>query len=399
MSASKDAKLRLFNTQNWNLINTIPARNIGWSIISTDFSPNEQWLIYSSWSDQIHLANTTGPHSIHQALQIVPHSANRFCLFSIQFSQDSKEIIGGSSDQCVYIYDIERKAQVHQIFAHQDDVNTVSFLDNSCQSFVSGSDDTLIRVWDRRILSNVGNKGCVAVLPGHTQGITHIDSKKDGRYIVSNGKDQCAKLWDLRKTQDPDKALARVGNAFSGWYGGYGAHVNNRSNPRQRHQSDFSIMTYRGHSVIQTLIRVKFSPLSTGNKYIYSGSSDGHVYIYDLITGEIVKRLKGHHSLVRDVSWHPHKPEIVSTSWDGMCKNWTWMENESDDDEREREEEEENGTGHRHNQINYDDDDDDYDNDDEEEISFYIETEDEENNNNNNSNNNNNHDHDLDEFF
>ena len=36
-------------------------------------------------------------------------------------------------------------------------------------------------------------------LIGHNDGITHIDSRKDGRYVISNSKDQTVKLWDLRK--------------------------------------------------------------------------------------------------------------------------------------------------------------------------------------------------------
>lgn len=34
---------------------------------------------------------------------------------------------------------------------------------------------------------------------GHLEGITFIDSRGDGRYLISNGKDQAIKLWDLRK--------------------------------------------------------------------------------------------------------------------------------------------------------------------------------------------------------
>lgn len=32
---------------------------------------------------------------------------DRFCLFSIQFSPHSNEIVGGSSDQHIYVYDLE----------------------------------------------------------------------------------------------------------------------------------------------------------------------------------------------------------------------------------------------------------------------------------------------------
>ncbi|KAK3080870.1 L14B protein, partial [Teratosphaeriaceae sp. CCFEE 6253] len=41
---------------------------------------------------------------------------------------------------------------------------------------------------------------------GHTEGVTYIDSKGDGRYVISNGKDQTCKLWDLRKMIGTDEA-------------------------------------------------------------------------------------------------------------------------------------------------------------------------------------------------
>jgi FOG: WD40 repeat len=37
------------------------------------------------------------------------------------------------------------------------------------------------------------------VLVGHTEGITYVSAKGDGRYVISNGKDQSVRLWDLRK--------------------------------------------------------------------------------------------------------------------------------------------------------------------------------------------------------
>jgi DDB1- and CUL4-associated factor 11 len=39
-------------------------------------------------------------------------------------------------------------------------------------------------------------------------------------------------------------------------------------------------MTYRGHSVLRTLIRCHFSPLeTTGQQYLYSGSADGRIHV------------------------------------------------------------------------------------------------------------------------
>ena len=35
-------------------------------------------------------------------------------------------------------------------------------------------------------------------LVGHTEGITHVSARGDGRHIVSNGKDCTARVWDVR---------------------------------------------------------------------------------------------------------------------------------------------------------------------------------------------------------
>ena len=56
------------------------------------------------------------------------------------------------------------------------------------------------QVWDRRALRGTRPAG---VLIGHTEGITHLDPKNDGRYLLSNCKDQTARLWDIRKVPAP----------------------------------------------------------------------------------------------------------------------------------------------------------------------------------------------------
>ena len=48
-----------------------------------------------------------------------------------------------------------------------------------------------------------------------------------------------------------------------------------------RHPMDNSLMTYRGHQVLQTLIRAYFSPVhSTAQRFIYAGSADGSIQIW-----------------------------------------------------------------------------------------------------------------------
>jgi len=165
---------------------------------------------------------------------------------------------------------------------------------------------------------------------GHFEGITHICSKGDGRYFISNSKDQSIKLWDIRKMKESSiaeqEARSNKGNydyRFGDSYFGR-ARQRNVFTGKKVHPGDTSLMTYRGHKVFQTLIRSYFSPCeTTGQKYIYAGSHDGILYIYDVLTGEIVKQLKGHQSTIRDSSWHPFEPLLATTSWDGSVKLWT----------------------------------------------------------------------------
>jgi len=107
------------------------------------------------------------------------------------------------------------------------------------------------------------------------------------------------------------------------------------------HPNDNSLVTYRGHRVLRTLIRCHFSPPgSTNSRYVYSGSEDGKVYIWNM-DGTIAGKVdvyaatkdsrpphRGHDMMaawdddddlvhsrwktcVRDASWHPNAPMIV----------------------------------------------------------------------------------------
>lgn len=81
-----------------------------------------------------------------------------------------------------------------QIDAHDEDVNTVAYADETSQILFSGADDGLCKVWDRRTLSEHGEAKPVGILCGHVDGLTFVDSRGDGRHLITNSKDQSIKL-------------------------------------------------------------------------------------------------------------------------------------------------------------------------------------------------------------
>ena len=125
---------------------------------------------------------------------------------------------------------------------------------------------------------------------GHTEGITHIDSKGDGRYFISNCKDQTVKLWDIRRMSDASAAAAKIRERpLPVWNWDYRYMRFPGTGWDMKHPDDASLQTYSGHLVDQTLIRAYFSPAATtGQRYIYSGSSDGVVAFWDVVSGKRV---------------------------------------------------------------------------------------------------------------
>ncbi|UYV81187.1 hypothetical protein LAZ67_20000261 [Cordylochernes scorpioides] len=330
LAAAADYHIRIYNTQSDSYVQLkkVKARDVGWSILDTAISPDGYNFVYCSWSESVHVCNIYGEHDTHHALPLHPDD-RRFCIFSLNYSQDGREIVGGANDECLYIYDMQVDLRTTKIRCHDNDVNSVAFADLNSQILFSCGDDSLCKVWDRRVLSEENPKP-VGLLAGHLDGITYVDSKGDGRYLITNSKDQTIKLWDIRAFS-PSNLVEGVSQSPPTWLV---AQVEKRamasSNWDYRWQSvprkfcqgvknklpgDTSLMTYRGHSVLQTLIRCRFSPAhTTAQCYIYSGCGAGKFVVYDVLTGKIVFSPSAHSACVRDVDWHPYRPEMVTAS-------------------------------------------------------------------------------------
>ena len=62
-------------------------------------------------------------------------------IWSVRFSGDGREIVAGTSQKTVIVYDIETRQSVLRVDNHEDDVNAVCFGDNSSPHILySGSE-------------------------------------------------------------------------------------------------------------------------------------------------------------------------------------------------------------------------------------------------------------------
>lgn len=53
ISASQDSRIRVFDASNsqYPMIRQIEAKNVSWSILDIDFSPDGEHFVYSTWAD------------------------------------------------------------------------------------------------------------------------------------------------------------------------------------------------------------------------------------------------------------------------------------------------------------------------------------------------------------
>lgn len=345
-SCSQDLRVRMYDTSNpfnWTLYKTVCYPLSSWTLTDASLSLDNCWLAYSSLKPVVCLAPTDpndkgDPYYLN--LGDVSHlggregsnsEMSRAGVFSVRFSGDGREIVAGTNMQTIIVYDIEARRVLHCVTGHDDDVNAVCFADKSSPHILySGSDDSHIKVWDRR---SMGDRREAGAFVGHTEGITYIDSKGDGRYVLSNGKDQCMKLWDIRMAMSTERFHDVVGRRRGPSVFDYRMESFDEES-WDPDPNDNSVVTFRGHKVLRTLIRCHFSPPgSTNSRYVYSGSQDGHVFIWNMdatLAGTVdvhsaAKVLRSRQrsswrnsdwyssgpTCVRDASWHPTAPLLA----------------------------------------------------------------------------------------
>jgi len=80
------------------------------------------------------------------------------------------------------------------------------------------------------------------------------------------------------------------------------------------------LQTFKGHKNTEYRIR---SCLGAADKYVLSGSEDGRLVMWDLVSGEVVGEQAAHGGkVVTSVSYHPLKRQALTSGVDGMVVVW-----------------------------------------------------------------------------
>ncbi|XP_051535257.1 autophagy-related protein 16-1-like isoform X6 [Myxocyprinus asiaticus] len=239
-------------------------------ITSVDFDSAGSYLLAAS-NDFASRIWTVDDYRLRHTL--TGHSGK---VLSARFLLDNARIVSGSYDRTLKLWDLRSKVCMKTVFAGS------SCNDIVCteQCVMSGHFDKKIRFWDIRAESTV----CELELLGR---VTSLDLNHDRTELLACSRDDHVKIIDLR--------CNAVRQTFSA----------------------------EGFKCGSDFTRVTFSP---DGSFVAAGSSDGVLYIWNVLTGKLEKTLdKGHSSTINSVSWSPSGAYVASVEKGSKAVLWSDM--------------------------------------------------------------------------
>ncbi|CAG8461370.1 10173_t:CDS:10 [Ambispora gerdemannii] len=301
------------------------------------------------------------PNAIRATL--VGHQGNVKCVGFV--GQEGREIISGSSDNTLRIWDTESSKEIGVLEGHESRIWDVS--SNKNGSVVSSaSGDGTIKLWDMKGSKHI----CITSLSGHTSDVYTVKFHPGDNHVVSGGYDKIVRLYDVNTGQlvkmfsghqlsvsktifnplgnliisgSKDNTIkfwdivsglcirtitSHLGEVTSVEMNANGTLLLSSSKDNSNRLWDVRmgrpIRKLKGHqNTSKNFIRAGFA----SDSLIVGGSEDGIVYIWDQDTGEVLQRLRKHTGIVYSAVWNASQSLLVSCSDDQTLNTWWYDEN------------------------------------------------------------------------
>lgn len=234
-------------------------------------------------------------------------------VYSLAFSPKGNMLVSSSYDEAVHLWDVRSGQLMRSLPAHSDPIGGVDFVHDGTL-IVSCASDGLIRIWD------TATGQCLRTFfHEDTPPAVSVKFTPNGRYVAAWMLDSCVRLWDYRIGKCVKTFMGHKNGRFScvGAFGSYGGEVVEEE-LKTNGIADGDSEEEKERQVTQRSERA----------FITSGSEDGSILLWDVVSKKILQRLHGHEGVVLAVDTHPTEKMLVSCGTDQTVRIWREDANE-----------------------------------------------------------------------
>ena len=271
-SCAADATVRVWDSATGKHLNTFEGHLAGISTLA--WAPDSRTIASGSDDKSIRLWDV--PTGKAHPYPLVGHHNY---IYSIAFSPKGNILVSGSYDEAVFLWDIRTRRILRSLPAHSDPVGGVDFVRDGTL-IVSCAGDGLIRIWD------TGTGQCLRTLVHEDNApVTSVRFSPNGRFVLAWTLDASVRLWDYVEGRCV-KTYQGHGNAKYSLGGGFGVYGDEEE-----------------------------------KAFVVSGSEEGALFVWDVVSKEILQRIDGvHEGVVLGVD--TAKGWMVSGGLDKLVQVW-----------------------------------------------------------------------------
>lgn len=245
--------------------------------------------------------------------------AHGYSVLGLSISKDKTRFASCGEDRTCYVWDVASGQTIRRIQAHNHKINAVEFNDDATV-LITASYDQTVKCWDMR----TSNRDPIQVMQDFKDSVTSLARTESA--IIAGCVDGNVRIYDLRKGQlQCDNLKSPITSVcVSSDQNCYVASCLDNSVRLCEIASGKLLKEYAGHKHSEFKGEAVFQ---ADCNHILSGSEDGSLVRWNLVSGQVVNRTeKAHFKAVASLAYHPSKAMFITASYDGTAKVWETSE-------------------------------------------------------------------------
>ena len=192
ISASFDKTVRFWDPAKNTALYSVSGHQV--YITDMDVSQDGNWLATSSHDKTVMLWDA------QQRILVATFKDQTDLVLAVAFSPDSLWLASAGHDRTVRVWNVKNRGAHRVVGTLNSKVHDICFSPDSSRLF--GSDDQGITVWDVESGRDIQTlKTRSDSQTSHAAYVQCLDCSRDGRWLVSGGRDATIRLWSLKTLQ------------------------------------------------------------------------------------------------------------------------------------------------------------------------------------------------------